>query len=250
MQQRPSGRRVSDEDVRAAVPSAKNMRHLLELLELAPYGGNYETMRSRLERLGLDHPRFRRRPRLVTWRSVPVEELVRVVALSDSHAQAARMLGFGTSTAAQRHAKRLTEAAGLDTGHYLGKTSNRGLRRGGRAAEPLPTLLVQGRRLHTSNLRERLLAEGLLLPECSCCGNDRWRGAPIPLELDHVNGDRADNRFENLRLLCPNCHAQTSTYRGRNIGSPVVRERLTSPVPDPSGAHRLQLILSPCSAAS
>jgi 5-methylcytosine-specific restriction endonuclease McrA len=40
----------------------------------------------------------------------------------------------------------------------------------------------------------------------------------VPLELDHVNGDRADNRLENLRLVCPNCHAQTDTYRGRNIG--------------------------------
>ncbi len=40
----------------------------------------------------------------------------------------------------------------------------------------------------------------------------------MPLELDHVNGDPTDNRLENLRILCPNCHALTDNYRGRNIG--------------------------------
>jgi predicted HNH restriction endonuclease len=44
-----------------------------------------------------------------------------------------------------------------------------------------------------------------------------WRGRLAPLHLDHRNGDRTDNRVENLRLLCPNCHAQTDTYCGRNI---------------------------------
>ncbi len=51
------------------------------------------------------------------------------------------------------------------------------------------------------------------------CRRERWNGRPIPLELDHVSGVRDDNRLNNLRLLCPNCHAQTPTYRGRNIGA-------------------------------
>lgn len=50
------------------------------------------------------------------------------------------------------------------------------------------------------------------------CGISEWNGVPAPLQLDHVNGDRRDNRLENLRILCPNCHAQTDTWCGRNMG--------------------------------
>ena len=77
-------------------------------------------------------------------------------------------------------------------------------------------------RITSSALGRRLLRDGVLAPACSQCGGTSWQGVPIPLELDHVNGDRADNRLENLRLLCPNCHAVTDTYRGRNIGRRTV----------------------------
>ena len=54
---------------------------------------------------------------------------------------------------------------------------------------------------------------------CSECGIDAWNGKKIPLELDHVNGDSKDNSIENLRLLCPNCHSLTDTWRGKNINT-------------------------------
>lgn len=53
---------------------------------------------------------------------------------------------------------------------------------------------------------------------CAICLLDRWMNHPIPLELDHVDGNSDNNSRENLRLVCPNCHAQTGTYKGRNIG--------------------------------
>jgi len=77
---------------------------------------------------------------------------------------------------------------------------------------------VVGRRVQSNNLKERLIREGLKKRICELCERKDWNGRPIPLELDHVNGRRDDNRLENLRIVCPNCHAQTSTYRGRNIG--------------------------------
>jgi hypothetical protein len=52
---------------------------------------------------------------------------------------------------------------------------------------------------------------------CYLCKAKTWNDLPIPLELHHINGNNKDNRIENLTILCPNCHAQTSTYRGKNI---------------------------------
>lgn len=52
---------------------------------------------------------------------------------------------------------------------------------------------------------------------CECCGNSEWIGKPITLELEHIDGDNRNNIRENLKLLCPNCHSQTDTWRGRNI---------------------------------
>ncbi len=56
--------------------------------------------------------------------------------------------------------------------------------------------------------------------KCSCCDlGETWNGKPLSLQLDHINGVFNDNRLENLRLLCPNCHSQTETYAGKRKNS-------------------------------
>jgi len=82
--------------------------------------------------------------------------------------------------------------------------------------EPLEAILAAGRRRNRNHVKLRLLAAGLKQERCEACGLTDWDGRSISLELHHVNGDGQDNRLENLRLLCPNCHSQTDTWGGRN----------------------------------
>ena len=67
----------------------------------------------------------------------------------------------------------------------------------------------------SSDLYKRLLEKGFE-NKCSLCEIEEWRNKPIRFHVDHINGDHIDNRINNLRFLCPNCHSQTNTYSGRN----------------------------------
>lgn len=66
-------------------------------------------------------------------------------------------------------------------------------------------------------LKNRLYDADLKKPICECCGITTWNDNPISLELDHINGVSDDHRYDNLRILCPNCHSQTPTFKGRNV---------------------------------
>jgi hypothetical protein len=81
---------------------------------------------------------------------------------------------------------------------------------------PIETYLVSGRRTNRTHLKQRLLAAGLKESKCERCGIQSWLGEPLSMALHHINGDGMDNRLENLALLCPNCHAQTPNFSGRN----------------------------------
>ena len=68
----------------------------------------------------------------------------------------------------------------------------------------------------TNKIRQRLFEEGIKEEKCEICGLTEWLGNKIPLELDHIDGNRYNHSIENLRIICPNCHAQTDNYCGKN----------------------------------
>lgn len=75
-----------------------------------------------------------------------------------------------------------------------------------------------------SDIVHYILKKKLKDYKCDICGIDSWNDSYIVLELDHINGEKFDNRLENLRFLCPNCHSQTPTYRNRDRSGSLVSE--------------------------
>lgn len=73
------------------------------------------------------------------------------------------------------------------------------------------------KRRNNDRLRRTILLAELIPYRCKCGLGPEWQGQPLTLQLDHINGNHEDDRLENLRFLCPNCHAQTSTWGHRNV---------------------------------
>ena len=98
---------------------------------------------------------------------------------------------------------------------YTGNQGRKGLEREKNALS-LEEYLATSQDIQTNKVRKKLLNEGIKKHQCESCGLSEWLGKPIPLELHHIDGDRTHNEISNYMLLCPNCHALTDSYRGKN----------------------------------
>lgn len=70
----------------------------------------------------------------------------------------------------------------------------------------------KGKNIATSKLREKLIKQNIKEKKCECCGLETWMNKPIPLELHHIDENRFNNKLDNLKILCSNCHMQTHNY--------------------------------------
>lgn len=150
-------KKYTEEQLRQAVKTNASYRKVLEELNVAPYGGNYDTLRKAIKFFN------------------------------------------------------------LDTSHFTGQAWSGGKTIGPK--RPVNDYLSNNHSITSHKLRLRLIEEKIFKPQCSSCRKRKWLGKPIPLELDHIDGNNKNNKLDNLRLLCPNCHAFTPTYRGKNKSS-------------------------------
>ncbi|MBR7825410.1 HNH endonuclease [Actinospica sp. MGRD01-02] len=219
----------TDADLREAVSVSATMVDVAVLLGAKPMGGTIHHLRRRIDALGLDtghfnksRPRESIKPRTASvgfryeGRRLVVDEamLRAVVPRCHSVAHVVRMLGMAPSAQRCGLVREEARRLGLDTRHFLGQGHLRGIPNGRRMA-PEAVLIFRPEQLQRAKppvLRRALIETGMA-ERCAGCGTGpEWLGRPLTLELDHINGDFRDNRRENLRFMCPNCHATTDNY--------------------------------------
>ena len=154
-----------------------------------------------------------------TRRSWSDKQLKNAVANSLSIRSVLIKLGLIPAGGNYEQVKRRISALRLDVEHFNGKGWNVGMKFKPNPAQPLTSLLIVNGMSQSYVLKKRLFIAGLKTPSCELCGwCQQAQDGRIPVELDHINGVHSDNRLENLRVLCPNCHSLQSTHRGKNKG--------------------------------
>lgn len=152
------------------------------------------------------------------------EWLEELVVDAYSYAEVLRRAGRKQAGGNQSHLKGLLEEFEIDISHFTGQNWNKG-----KTAKDDPRIytkckgevdfnkhFIENSSTDRQTIRRYIIKYGLIEYKCAVCENPgEWRGESLALDLDHINGVSNDHRLENLRYLCPNCHALTPTYRGR-----------------------------------
>jgi hypothetical protein len=138
------------------------------------------------------------------------EQIIEACNTSHSMAHASSKVDLNYKTFAKR-AKLLGVWNPNQSGKGMNKTSN------GKGILLSDILNGKHPQYQSNKLRIRLIKEGIKEHMCECCGLREWNDRPIPLEVNHIDGVRTNHLLENLELICPNCHSQTETFRGKNI---------------------------------
>lgn len=132
-------------------------------------------------------------------------------------AEVGRKVGIKPHGGGQAHLKKRILGMGISIDHFKGQGWSRDfIPNNKKKVEDIFIILNEGANRLPGHQLTRALLEVGIKEKCSCCGIKDWLGKKIILEIDHIDGNYLNNKQENLRFLCPNCHSQTSTYKNKN----------------------------------
>jgi hypothetical protein len=153
-------------------------------------------------------------PRTSRWN---IADLEKAIGSSTSIRQVIEKLGLVPAGGNYQQIKKAIKEHHLDTTTITGMGWRKNRTFPFTPRKQMEEILTKNSDFQSFKLKKRLFRDGLKLPKCELCGWAKMSlDGRIPVELDHINGDRYDNRIENLRILCPNCHSLQATHRGMN----------------------------------
>lgn len=214
------------EQLREAAATARSVRGVARALGVPDDSRSRRTLSRMLANEQIDTSHFPHR-RV----AIPEDMLRCLIPNSTSYADVMRGLGMEVNDTNHRRVRRAASRLDLDTSHFKRRSWGRPERPEPQATahRVLVVLPEQAGRTNRTRLHQALTEIGVPYACVECGNTGEWRGRPITLQIDHVNGDWRDNRRENLRYLCPNCHALTDTWCRQKSRVPLA-ERHDGPV--------------------
>jgi hypothetical protein len=205
------------ERLEEAARGARTLSEALVRLGVDPRSSTRRYVHGRMKKLGVDTSHFVREGN--KWTK---EILQAAVSASANTNDVLRRLGLELVGGHHTHISRRIKAYGIDTSHFVPVVRTERMRHNQRRRTAEEILVedtsTHARRVPSARLR-RAMRELGIEERCALCGLETvWLGETLPLEVDHIDGDWRNNRVENVRFLCPNCHSTTDSYRGRGKG--------------------------------
>lgn len=151
-------------------------------------------------------------------RSWTMEQLKGAVASSQNMKQVLELLKLKRGN--HQNIDRNIQKNNIDISHWIYEKQSRA-NTVYRNEYSLEEVFCENSYVSPASLRRKVLKYNIIPYVCECGNEGEWQSISLTLQLDHKNGINTDNRKENLRFLCPNCHSQTLTYSGKNKARPV-----------------------------